>query len=126
MIDFTKRGSNLIMSYTVERGNEDWLVGFLESEKDIAISGRTLNVRREIHLTESEDGENGMDGGYRFGVGRLEGEYFQMDSRFLGIEYDLYLHKSLTFRRSTFVAETNIPIFSWLQQVRACRTAYRR
>lgn len=34
-----------------------------------------------------------------------------MDRRFLDIEYDLFLHKSLTFRRTTFVAETNIPIF---------------
>lgn len=112
MIAFNKRGSNLIMSYTVERGSEDWLVGPLErGEKEIPISGRTFNVRSEIYLVDTPDGENGMDGGYRFLVGRLDGEYFRMDRRFLGIEYDLCLHKSLTFRRTTFVAETNIPIF---------------
>jgi hypothetical protein len=112
MIRFSRRGSDLLMSYTPERGSQDWLVGPLEREKeDIPISGRTFNVRQEIYLLDAQDDEDGMDVGYRFLVGRLDGEYFRMDRRFLGIEYDLLLHKSLTFQRTTFVAETNIPIF---------------
>jgi hypothetical protein len=112
MIRFTKRGPKLIMSYTPERASQDWLVEPLERDKEeIPISGRAFYVRGEIRLLDVRDDEDGMDGGYRFLAGRLDGEYFRMDRRFLGIEYDLFLHKSLTFQRTTFVAETNIPIF---------------
>lgn len=111
MIDFTKHGDHLLMRYAPERGSDDWLVKPLESEKDIPLSGRALHVRREIYRTEIDDGEYSMDACYRFVVGHLVDGYYQMDRRFLGIEYDLFMHRSLKFRRPIFVAETNIPIF---------------
>lgn len=111
MIDFTKNGGYLLMRYVPERGVDDWLVKPLESQKDIPLSGRALYVRQEIYMPEIDDGEFGMDACYRFLVGSLVGSYYQIDRRFLGIEYDLFLHHSLKFRRPMFVAETNIPIF---------------
>jgi hypothetical protein len=111
MIDFTKRGDQLLMRYVPERGADDWLVQPLESGKDIPLSGRVFQVRQEIYLPERDDGEYGMDACYRFTVGRLVDDYYQIDWRFLGIEYDLFMHRALNFRRTTFVAETNIPIF---------------
>lgn len=111
MIDFKKNGNDLIMRYVPEREADDWLVGPLESEKDIYLSGRVFQVRREIYRTDFEDADFGMDTCYRFIVGSMEGGYFRMDRRFLGIEYDLFLHQSLKFKRTTFAATTNIPIF---------------
>ena len=111
MIDFTKNGDHLLMRYVPERGSDDWLVKPLESKKDIPLSGRTLHVRQEIYRPEIDDGDYGMDACYRFLVGHLVDGYYQMDRRFLGIEYDLFMHRSLKFRRPMFVAETNIPIF---------------
>ncbi len=99
------------MRYVPERGSDDWLVKPLESKKDIPLSGRALHVREEIYRTEIDDGDYSMDACYRFVVGHLVDGYYQMDRRFLGIEYDLFMHHSLKFRRTTFVAETNIPIF---------------
>lgn len=109
MINFVKNDSQLLMHYTPERGAPDWLVRPLESEKEIPISGRTMNVRQEIYRPEIDDGD--MDACYCFLVGQLVDDYYQIDRRFLGIEYDLFLHRSLKFRRQMFVAETNIPIF---------------
>ncbi|RRW15752.1 DUF4263 domain-containing protein [Stutzerimonas stutzeri] len=111
MIDFTKNGDHLLMRYVPERGADDWLVKPLESEKDIPLSGRTLHVRQEIYRPEIDNDDYGMDACYRFLVGHLVDDYYQMDRRFLGIEYDLFMHRSLKFRRPMFVAETNIPIF---------------
>lgn len=111
MIDFTKDGIHLLMHYVPEREKNDWLVKPLESKHDIPLSGRTLNVRQEIYRPEIDDGDYGMDACYHFLVGHLVDDYYQMDRRFLGIEYDLFMHRSLKFRRSTFVAATNIPIF---------------
>ncbi len=111
MIDFTKHGEHLIMRYIPERGDDDWLVKPLEKEDDIPFSRSMFYVRKEIYRPEIEDGEYAMDACYRFVVGQLEAAYYRMDKRFLGIEYDLFLHDSLTFKRTTFVAETNIPIF---------------
>jgi hypothetical protein len=111
MINFTKQGDQLLMRYVPESGNNDWLVKPLESDADIPLSVRTLFVRREIYRPEIDTEEYVMDACYRFAVGLLVGEYYQIDRRFLGIEYDLFMHRSLKFRRTTFVAATNIPIF---------------
>lgn len=111
MIDFTKNGDHLLMRYVPERGADDWLLKPLETEEDIALSGRALHVRQEIYQPEIDDGDYGMDACYRFLVGHLVDDYYQIDRRVLGIEYDLFMHRSLNFRRPMFVAETNIPIF---------------
>lgn len=111
MIDFTKNGDHLLMRYVPENGADDWLVEPLEKDKDILLSGRTFRVRREIYQPENDDGDYDMDASYRFVVGRLVDGYYQIDRRFLCIEYDLFIHHTLKFRRSMFVAETNIPIF---------------
>jgi hypothetical protein len=111
MIDFIKHGEHLLMRYRPERGQDDWLVEPLQSDDEISFSAKTFNIRKEIYRTDIDDGDFGMDACYRFIVGHLERGYYRMDRGFLGIEYDLYLHESLTFARTTFVAETNIPIF---------------
>jgi hypothetical protein len=110
MIDFTKDDEHLLMRYVPDNGN-DWLVEPLKSDADISFSKKAFYIRREIYRPEIDDGEHGMDACYRFVVGKIEGAYYRMDRGFLGIEYDLFLDKSLEFRRTTFVAETNIPIF---------------
>lgn len=111
MIDFKKHDNHLLMRYRPERGPEDWLIEPLESGKDIPLSGRALHVRQEIYRPEIDDGDYGMDACYRFVVGHLIEGCYLMDRRFLGIEYDLFIHSSFQFRRAMFVAETNIPIF---------------
>jgi hypothetical protein len=113
MIDFLKtlHPTKLIMRYMPETGNADWLNEPLESDDDISLAGRAFIVRKEIYLPELAEQLQLMDACYLFAVGELEGEYFLMDRRFLGIKYNLYLHKSLKFRRPFFIAEKNIPIF---------------
>lgn len=111
MIDFKKIGDHLFMRYVPERGADDWLVKPLESDDEIPLSGLAFSVRKEIYRPEIDDGDFGMDACYRFLVGHLVDDYYRIDSRFLDIEYDLFIHSSLKFRRSMFVAETNIPIF---------------
>lgn len=111
MIDFTKLDDGLLMRYRPERGGDDWLVKPLELDEDIPLSSHTMHVRKEIFRPEIDDGDFGMDACYRFLVGHLVDDYYQIDRRFLGIKYDLFMHRSLKFKRSIFVAETNIPIF---------------
>ncbi len=111
MIDFTKNGNHLLMLYVPERGADDWLVKPLEAGEDVALSGGTLRVRQEIYQSEIDDGDYRMDTCYRFLIGHLVDDYYRIDRRFLGVEYDLFMHRSLKFRRSMFVATINIPIF---------------
>lgn len=110
MIEFKKHENLLILHYEPEQ-NSDWIEERLKSEDEFKFSGRTFNLRQEIYLTEIHDKDKLIDEYYRFVVGELNGEYYKMDRRFLGIGYNLYLHTSLTFERKTFVAERNIPIF---------------
>ena len=113
MIKFYKQQNLLIMRYQPEQ-NADWLEEGLKSEKEIPFSRSAFNLRQEIYLKEIHDKDKLIDEYYRFVVGELKGEYYKMDRRFLGIEYNLYLHESISFERKTFVAERNIPIFKFL------------
>lgn len=111
MVIFNKNGDELVMRYVPERGPDDWLVKPLELDHDILLSGRTFQVRREIYRPDFDDSFARMDHSYNFVVGKLVQDYYQIDRRFLGIDYDLFVHRSVDFKRTTFVAETNIPIF---------------
>lgn len=111
MIIFKKNGTDLLMCYTPETGPEDWLFKALESKDDILLSRRAFHVRREIYRPDVDDGFANMGVYYRFIVGKLVQGYYQIDRRFLGIDYDLFMDGDLDFKRTTFVAETNIPIF---------------
>lgn len=110
MIDFTKFKDKLIMRYQPEM-DDAWLVELLQQDEDIPLSCRTFFVRQEIYQTDIDDGDFSINVCYRFIVGQLEDDYYRMDRRFLDIEYDLFMHRSLTFKRATFVATTNLAIF---------------
>jgi hypothetical protein len=111
MIEFTKFEQHLLMRYRPERAEEDWLVAPLESDKELSLAGGVFTVRREIYQRDLDDGDHVMDACYRFQMGHLEGQYYKIDRHFLKIQYDLYIHESLTIKRGTFVAERNISIF---------------
>ncbi len=111
MIDFLKRPEELFLRYVPNMRAGDWLVGPLEHEKSIPISRKNFYVSRRVYRPNLDDEEFAMDTCYHFIVGRLEGEYYRIDREVLDIEFDLFMHRSLSFERSTFVAERNISIF---------------
>lgn len=112
MIDFVCQDDALILRYRPENAEPDWLLKALESDDTVPLSSRTFFVRKRIHLPEKVADDSPMDPVYHFTVGeKVEGGYYRMDRRVLDIDYDLFLHEDLNFKRTTFVAETNIPIF---------------
>lgn len=117
MIDFLKSGNELILRYSPERLSDDWLVQPLEQEDPIPISNRTFYVSQRIYRIDFDDPDCAMDPAYHFVVGQLEGEYYRIDRAVLGIEFDLFMHRTLKFKRSTFVAERNISIFRPLHRL---------
>jgi hypothetical protein len=113
MIDFIEHAMKLVMRYTPENVEPDWLARALsrDNQDPIPFSRRAFVLRPEIYRPDLDDGYFVMDACYRFEVGCLRDDYYHMDRDFLGIEYDLFMHRELAFKRSTFVAERNIPIF---------------
>lgn len=111
MIDFIKYKTKLVMRYSPEHSDPDWLDRALRVEDEVPFSRRVFYLRLDILRPDLDDGDSGMDACYRFEAGKLENGYYRMDREFLGIEYDLFMHQELTFKRTTFVAERNIPIF---------------
>lgn len=111
MINFLKRPTELILRYTQERESDDWLAQRLENDDPIPISAKTFNVSRKLYRQNFADPEFAMDACYHFVAGQKEEEYYRIDQSLLGIEFDLFMHRSLEFKRSTFVAERNISIF---------------
>lgn len=117
MIDFLKRDNKLILRYTPENRSADWLVEPLQRNEPIAISGKSFNVSQRVYLQNFEDSDYMMDACYHFVVGVLEGDYYHLDKEVLGIEIELFMHCSIQFKRSTFIAERNIAIFRPLHRL---------
>ncbi|MEY4570543.1 MAG: hypothetical protein RLZZ398_1982 [Verrucomicrobiota bacterium] len=115
MIDFLKRPTELMLRYTPEREPDDWLAKRLEHEELIPISSKTFYVSHRLYRQQFEDPEFAIDSCYHFVVGVIEGNYYRIEKSILRIDFDLLMHRSLDFKRSTFVAERNISIFRRLQ-----------
>lgn len=110
MIDFRLVETDFVLRYDAMPGKA-WVYEKLDS-------GDSLNVKRTFlvdkkHLygdcaLPDRDEEDIVE----FKIGTLDGEYIVIDQDVLGIDFSLYLHKDLTLKSRSFVAERNVSIFS--------------
>ncbi len=117
MVEFLKRSNELILRYTPENRSGDWLVEPLERDTAIPISGKAFYVSKRVYRQDFEDAEFAMDPCYHFVIGVVEGEYYRLDKEVLGIQIELFMERSIEFKRTTFVAERNICIFRPLHRL---------
>tara|TARA_B110001469_G_C9638383_1_gene320489 strand:+ start:1555 stop:2763 length:1209 start_codon:yes stop_codon:yes gene_type:complete len=119
MIEFTQHECELLMIYTPERDGGAWLQQQFAEKSEATISGRIFTVTQDMIFENRGDDDDPLlldPESFVFSVGTLAGSYYCIESKFLGIEYELVIHQSIPLKRKTFAAERNISIFRRLNE----------
>ena len=112
MIRFSQTGPNILLIYTPESNEGEWLRNKLDKQGKARISGRIFHVTRE-RLVQLKKGHEEFDDdeSFVFEIGSVPEEYFLIDREVLGLNFDLEIHVSIKLERKIFAAERNISIF---------------
>lgn len=119
MIEFKKTEKSVNIHYQADNfiGNE-WLWNNLRvNSVESQIISKAFHIKKSDIInppSHNTDFENYV---YKIKLGELNGDYFHISSRILGISNDLYIHKNITLTRSFFIAERNISIFKKISKL---------
>lgn len=120
MIKFKKNKNKLILNYTSDL-EIDWLYKkFKENESHTIRNTFTFDkshLIREIKTKENLDSVFERDYSVDFILGKLKDDFYALDSRVLGIENKIYLHKDIEIKTNLFIAINNISIFSRIDKL---------
>ena len=111
MIEFDRNESDLLLVYTLEDSDGEWLNQKLQ-EKGQHTFNKTFTVTKEMlyddpeFSTEKFDSESSL-----FKIGVVSKNYYIIEKEVLGIDYDLRIHESIKLHKTIFVAIRNISIF---------------
>ncbi|MBM9617079.1 hypothetical protein JWJ90_22760 [Desulfobulbus rhabdoformis] len=109
-MEFEKRGKRLILSYTASREGSAWIYEKLRTDGRVTIAKRFQFEREDLVTAQSEEPDAEFDP-VEFVLGLLQGEYYVINMRVLGLENPLYISKEFKFSRKSFLAERDISIF---------------
>ncbi len=112
MIQFTQNGPDLLLVYTPENSDGEWLNKQLNERGQAAISGRIFTVTKEMLYSDPEfSTEEFEPESFIFEIGIVSAGYYIIKKEVLGINYDLSIHVSIPLERKLFAAHRNISIF---------------
>ena len=112
MIKFKQNGSDVLLIYTPEYSDPEWLNQKLQAEDWVTISRRIFTVTKEMLYDDPEFSSNEFyPDDFIFKIGVVSEEYYIIKKEVLGINYDLGIHVSIPLERKLFAAHRNISIF---------------
>lgn len=111
MINIIKSNNNLTLRYSTEN---TWVSDQLNIREDFSINKRNfIFLKRDILSINNTDGDL-VD----FSFGELnDAGYFYIKGRKLGIENDVYIHKSIDISEKIFIGVNNNSIFKAINKV---------
>jgi hypothetical protein len=101
MIDFEKTNNLLLLKYQPEYG-DDWVEAKFAKDEDIFLK-HTFHLGKDNLYKEASD--------YTFVLGKLKGDYYQLDADILSLPNKLFMHKDIDFAERHFVVSRHISIF---------------
>lgn len=118
MIRFVREERALVLEYTGEFGGGRWVWTDLQ-EKGEVIIGKAFCFKKADLLNPpfSVPHDDLDEYEFRFRIGRVRGNYFEIPARALDIDNDLLIASDMPINRKTFIAERGISIFSRLSNL---------
>ena len=114
MLDFLKENDQLLLSYTSELRDQNWI--YAELAKGEYVTLRKTFTLSSNELISGKDPKN-EHAPAKFVIGEKRGEYYHLSNDVLEIENDFFIHESIPLTTKLFIAERNISIFSKLDQL---------
>lgn len=114
MIEIQINDESLLLSYTPELRDPESVRNKLNEGEPISIKNIFRPESKDLYspLDTSENNET-----FIFVLGKLSGEYFQINNRIVNTTNTFYFHKSMSFAHRLFVAERNISILRKMDQL---------
>jgi hypothetical protein len=109
MIKFKKDNTKVILSYSSDQPSSEWVYHELKKSGRVSLGKVFLLTISELLTTFNAEDE--FDA-VLFEVAEKEGEYFRFPKNLLSLDYDLYIHDTVTLEKKFFVAERGISVFS--------------
>lgn len=110
MITFKLKENLLILTYLPQ---DSWVFRKFDNREDVTLK-KTFTFSNQ-DLLSSEINEN--DEEIEFILGRLEGEYFKIEPKILGINNNVFIHKNIKLSNKFFIATRNISIFRKISEI---------
>lgn len=109
-IQFISEQDQLLLKYQPSDIRDPRIVEYkLKTEGRVTL-GKTFFFERADVIEQIESDEFD-EHEYIFLFGIVEGDYFRISSRILGLKHDLLIYKGMPLSRKTFIAERDISIF---------------
>lgn len=109
MVKFIELGDILILAYETMY-DTDWVYEELEKTGSVIIKGTYEFRKSDLYdddISELFKAEHTV----YFKFAQLEEDYFKVNSDILGIDFNLFIHKSTSLTQKSFTSERNVPIF---------------
>ena len=119
MIQFYKKDKYLILKYSYDSDDNNWVKAGLKDKGYITINRVFRFTQSEIfsseELSETEAFEFGFK--YEFVIGNMEGEYYKLNHGVFNLQNDFFFHKLTKFKVSYFKTQTNATILPKLDKL---------
>jgi hypothetical protein len=113
VIGFEKKDNQLLLIYQPDR-DLNWVGNKLDTDGFACIARAFTFVRKDL-AKDSVEPPNSDD--WVFILGHLKNGYYQIAAQILGTKHNVLLSSKLPISRKTFIAQTNISVFSRIDAV---------
>ncbi|MEK4347228.1 Shedu immune nuclease family protein [Paenibacillus sp. FSL P4-0184] len=115
MIRFEEIGNEIIIQYTPRDGLY-WITNKFDNDEEITI-GKTFYFKKGDLYKKNDLEEFNVIEEIQFYFAKLEGDYFRIRKTAIGIENELFIHKSIKLKLNIFKTWNNISIFKKISDV---------
>lgn len=126
MLTFSYKNKKLILTYDSDRSDNSWVYNKLTNNEGVSFK-QTFHLGQgdllDPNYTNFQPPD--MHEPVEFVIGEeVEKGYYRIDGDILGIEYHLYIHKSIKLTYKSFTAERNVSIFSVIDDLAPDESLY--
>lgn len=117
MINFRKENNLLILEYQSDPDNP-WAFQRLKNDEEITLKNTFTFFKNDLYSLDIDDlPEDDYCEPLEFVLACLENEYFRIDSKILGTDISIFIHKDIKLSLKFFTAIKNISIFKKINEV---------
>lgn len=111
MITISKNGGRLLLIYQPGRwNNSSWIDEELKKTGEVTLR-RTFTFESADLVIKPNSSDQEQDEERTFVLGTLEGSYYKISKKIIGLKHDLLLSDEINIQPRTFIAERDISIF---------------
>ncbi|AGH97070.1 Shedu immune nuclease family protein [Micavibrio aeruginosavorus] len=117
MIKIRKKKNSLLLEYSGDESS--WVYEKITNESKVTIR-KIFTFKNQDLLAENKPSDGSEHENYNnisFALGKMEGDYYKIEARILGLKHDLFLATDMRIDHKIFIAHRDISIFSRIDEL---------